>query len=366
MRIYPTPMVLAFALIATFSIHAQPRTGRVSTSAPARLKPDARLQPLSTLPPGTPVTILKEEGGWYQITFHDQQWGQRTGYMRVEHVVTAAAPAPPLARIANEPAPRIESTEPVASTPESARAAVAAKPSASTAVPNSAGESPTAAAGPASSDAPVLGASGLTAPRTPGRLDDRAVADSIAMGLKQRGRTQGLRLMDSAQQFMAAMGSTGGATASNGFRVQVYTPLAWIRQLASDAAKEYRPFSAADLNDDSLAPVLRVIAFPDTPNTVTAKGMAGTSSVQHVVLRDEQRRIVIQPTFKEPFTEEVANAMGGKATFVGLQSQFPLDALRELRGAKGDREFFITVIGASNEEKNFRVKKKHFDDLPMQ
>jgi hypothetical protein len=172
--------------------------------------------------------------------------------------------------------------------------------------------------------------------------------------------------LDSGQQFVAAMGAGGtGATPSNGFRLQVYTPLAWIRQLASDAAKEYRPFSVGDLNDDAVAPVLRVVAFPDTPNTVTAQGMQGTSSVQHVVLRDEARRIVVQPTFKEPFTEEAANAMGGKATFVGLQAQFPLDDLREIWGPKGDREFFITVIGAGREEKDFKVKKKHFDDLPM-
>ena len=56
--------------------------------------------------------------------------------------------------------------------------------------------------------------------------------------------------------------------------------------------------------------------------------------------------------------------MGGRATFEGLRLKFQLSDVRELRGARGDREFFITIIGASGEEKNFKVKKKHFDDLP--
>jgi hypothetical protein len=39
----------------------------------------------------------------------------------------------------------------------------------------------------------------------------------------------------------------------------VYTPITWIRQLASDAAKEYRPFTIADVREDDKAPVLRVV-----------------------------------------------------------------------------------------------------------
>ena len=122
-------------------------------------------------------------------------------------------------------------------------------------------------------------------------------------------------------------------------------------------SRAFGQFTIDDLTDDATEPVLRLVVFPDTPNTVTAQGMQGTSSVQHVVLRDEPKRIVIQPTFKEPFSEETSNAMGGKATFQGLQVKFPLDALREIRGSRGDREFFITVIGSSGEEKDFKVKR---------
>jgi hypothetical protein len=92
--------------------------------------------------------------------------------------------------------------------------------------------------------------------------------------------------------------------------------------------------------------------------------MVGASSVQHVVLRDEGQKIVIQPVFKEALVQEVSNAMGGKATFQGLLAKFPLDALPEIRGRNGDEEFYVTVVGSTGEEKNFKVKRKHFDRIP--
>jgi hypothetical protein len=35
----------------------------------------------------------------------------------------------------------------------------------------------------------------------------------------------------------------------------------------------------------------------------------------------------------------------------------------ELRGPNGDQEFVVTVVGADRREKNFEVKKKHFERL---
>lgn len=107
-----------------------------------------------------------------------------------------------------------------------------------------------------------------------------------------------------------------------------------------------------------------MIVNPDTPTIVTGSGMVGASSVQHVVLRDEGQKIVIQPVFKEALVQEVSNAMGGKATFQGLLAKFPLDALPEIRGRNGDEEFYVTVVGSTGEEKNFKVKRKHFDRIP--
>jgi hypothetical protein len=204
----------------------------------------------------------------------------------------------------------------------------------------------------------------------PASVDVRA---AMARGHQLRGEFAGLNLSDSARSFLNAMGAVSSAlnktpvnqaNTSSGFSVQLFTPQTWITQIASDAAKEYREVDAQMFQPEDFESVLRVIVHPDTPTYVSAAGMLGTSSVRHVVIRDAQRKTVIQPVLVEPWTEKVSNAMGGKAVFVGVQALFTLDDFRRLRGSD-DQEFFITVIGASGEEKDFKVKKKHFEHLPV-
>ena len=196
-------------------------------------------------------------------------------------------------------------------------------------------------------------------------LTDQHKADAVRTGTKAKGKLTGLSLLDSGATWANALSATSanpGGTGSTGFSLRVYTPMTWIEQLASNAAKEYRPFTLSDITEEMLEPVLRVIVHPDTPSTLTAAGMAGTSSAEHVVLRDENKRLVVQPTSKDPFTETASSALRDMA-YQGIVAKFPLDALRELRGPKGDKEFFIIVVGARS-EKVFKVKEKHFERLP--
>ena len=194
-------------------------------------------------------------------------------------------------------------------------------------------------------------------------LSPDAIAAAIQVGTKNKGKQQGLDLQDSSQSFTAAL-AKAGEQGSTGFSVVLYTPTTWIRQQASDSAKRFQQMTPSDVGEPLLEPVLRVIANPDMPNTVTAAGMRGTSSVDHVVLQDKDRKITIQPVWKEAFDTEASNALGGKASFKGLNAKFPLEALREIHGPNGDKEFFVVVIGSSGEEKRFEVKKKHFERLP--
>jgi hypothetical protein len=351
--------------------------GTIIASAPVTLLPDPTRQPLTILRVGTSVTMLEAEGDWVYIHFNDARYGPRFGYVRREHVRMRQTPP-----IAPQSAPDRTSSSAVASIPLG-KPSQPATQSASGPVSRSSAPAATSERPSASVDldrvreAPAAAANGtLTNPLTPAvprdagerrirPFTDQQIAANIQIGLKARGRTQGLVLEDSFKRFTAALTAGGtGPTASNGFSVTAYTPLAWVRQLASDAAKEYRQFGTESVSDEMLEPMFRVVAFPDTPNTVTAEGLRGTASVQHVVLRDESRKIVVQPVSKEPFVQEAANAMGGRASFEGLRLKFRMEDVRELRGTRGDREFFITVIGSTREEKDFRVRKRHFDDLP--
>jgi hypothetical protein len=192
-------------------------------------------------------------------------------------------------------------------------------------------------------------------------LSEQDKADAVRIGTKEKGKLTGLSLIDSGASFSNAMFATATNPGSSGFSVRVYTPMTWVEQLASNAAKEYRPFTVGDITDEMLEPVVRVIVYPDKPTHIS--GRAPSSSVEHVVLRDDAKRLVVQPASKEPFTDKASSALRDME-FVGLVATFPLDALRELRGPKGDKEFLIVVVGAGTKEKEFRVKAKHFERLP--
>jgi hypothetical protein len=204
-------------------------------------------------------------------------------------------------------------------------------------------------------------------------LTDQDKADAVQFGVKAKGKLTGLLLQDSGQGWANALNAmnTGlngyrnqsDTSTNTGFSVRVYTPKTWVEQLASNAAKEYRPFVVADITEEMLEPVLRVVVYPDKPRHLTGSGMSGTSSVEHVVLRDENKRLVVQPISKESFSDTASSALRDM-TYEGIIAKFPLDAVRELRGAKGDKEFLIVVVGAGTKEKEFKVKEKHFDRLP--
>ena len=197
-------------------------------------------------------------------------------------------------------------------------------------------------------------------------LAEQDKADAVRLGVKEKGGLTGLGLSDSGRAFgnaLVAMNNPYAQTDGTGFSLRVYTPKTWIAQLASNAAKEYKPFTADDVTEEMLEPVLRVVVYPDKPTMLNGKGMSGASSAEHVVLRDENKRSVVQPMSKEPFTDTASSALRDMA-YQGIVAKFPLDAVRELRGPKGDQEFLIVVVGEGRTEKAFKVKEKHFARLP--
>jgi hypothetical protein len=197
-------------------------------------------------------------------------------------------------------------------------------------------------------------------------LTDQEKIEAVQIGTKAKGKLTGLSLLDSGRAFSNALVASSNryaATAGNGFSLRVYTPMTWVEQVASDAAKQYLPFTIGDITDEMLEPVLRIIVHPDKPRSLTGAGFSMASSVEHVVLRDEDKRLVVQPISKEPFTETASSALRDMA-YEGIVVKFPQAAVRELRGPKGDKEFLIIVVGEGVKEKEFKIKEKHFERLP--
>lgn len=95
-------------------------TGTVTAATPVFLLPDTSRVPLATLPVGATVKVAAKENAWYRVVFHDDQWGDRTGYipavnLRVDE--TTPPPRPPTGGMPGTAAPG--TTRPVA-VPQSA------------------------------------------------------------------------------------------------------------------------------------------------------------------------------------------------------------------------------------------------------
>jgi hypothetical protein len=284
--------------------------GTIADAAPVTIVPEPGRTPLATLVEGTQVQILgPEENGWYRITFQDNYLlGDRVGYVRAEHVRVGSAPIGPAGR----------GTPPASS---------------------SARKNGTASAPPTS--------------RPRGALSESSIAEAIIVG-RQR-RTAGLRLLDNGQRWTSD--SPGGSR----IRLQIHTPLAWIQQLAADAAVASRPFTMSDVTDEMTEPVLRIVVCSEVSGAPTG---AGALWVRQVLLR-ANGMTPVRPAAAMPFAEHVLSAAGNSSVFEGMRLTFPLDAVRRLRGARGDAELVIVMIGASGDEKAVSVTREYLQDLPM-
>ena len=68
------------------------------------------------------------------------------------------------------------------------------------------------------------------------------------------------------------------------------------------------------------------MVYPDKPTRLNGAGISRSSSVEHVVLRDEAKTLVVQPISKEPFTDTASSAIRDMA-YEGIVAKFPLDRL---------------------------------------
>jgi hypothetical protein len=80
-------------LVVTTALHAIESQlvlaplGYVPTEVPVVLTPDPDRMPFTKIPGGTRVRIVGRSGDWYEISFRDQHWGERVGYVKMTSVV---------------------------------------------------------------------------------------------------------------------------------------------------------------------------------------------------------------------------------------------------------------------------------------
>lgn len=194
-------------------------------------------------------------------------------------------------------------------------------------------------------------------------LNEAGINAAIAFGNEARGKSTALSLQDSAQGWAQALGDKN---ATSGFSLEVYTPFSWIAQTASWKAKKYQTFAREDVAPEMVEGVLRVFANPDRPNVVSQRGLAGTSGVDHVIVRSTRKKNfeVLQPIDIQTDAVYAQNAFGAEVGFTTQVATFDLESVKSIASLDKKGEFFIVVIGDTGEEKKFKVKTKHFKRLP--
>jgi len=140
---------------------------------------------------------------------------------------------------------------------------------------------------------------------------------------------------------------------ASGFQITIFTPWSWIAQQASQSAQQGRSFTAATVTEEMLRPIVRILALPSTPPTVGTNFGTGVSSVGSVMLSDASRANQVNALKSQSLAFQRLN---------GLIAEFSLEDLARLR--QQDPEFFVIVTGPNN-QKEFKVKRKFFGDLPL-
>lgn len=186
-------------------------------------------------------------------------------------------------------------------------------------------------------------------------LTEEDIQEAIKLGLERR-TVAGLVLWDELKK--------KGDTGTTGFSIILLTPYARIVDAAYEAKRKYKNFTREDVTEEMLAPVISISVYPDMPKRLIAKDTELAQSVEHVVLANTTRGMIIQPHRIEFFEVPTQSGLGAEATYKGAYVEFLIEDIIKVSNddflKKG--EFVIKVIGEQS-EKEFRIEEKYIKDL---
>jgi len=187
-------------------------------------------------------------------------------------------------------------------------------------------------------------------------LSDEEIEEAIKAGFEYEGR--GLYLKDE-WKFLSSTGSKG-------FAIWIVTPRARICNAAYDAKRRYIEFTREDVIEDEefLEPVILILAYPDTPVRPVREDLRRAQNVEHVVIADTSRKLIIQPISIESFYHEETYEDGTVLNYKGASVKFAIEDVIKVseNDFKKKGEFYIKVIGPRS-EKEFKIKDKHLKHL---
>lgn len=171
--------------------------------------------------------------------------------------------------------------------------------------------------------------------------------------------------MDGADERLGSfIHSSGSKNKTTGFVVDVLTPYSWIQRQAALKAVNGEGMTVGDVTEEMKEPILRILCHPNTP-VMAQQGILGVE-VDSVTLRstDKMNPEVLEPIQTERLAMPVRVGLATVTDFGPLLADFQLSEVRRIAALDKKGEFFVVIVSAEDERKDFKVKTKHFKRLP--
>lgn len=177
---------------------------------------------------------------------------------------------------------------------------------------------------------------------------------AIAAGIREK-RTVSLRLGAEQGGAMTFVCNGADRTSVCGYTIELQGPIGRVQSAASDAAKQYRPFTLAAVSDSLRAPVLIIRATPAPPRLDRSREYRAAAAT-HIVLiplvgREARESAAVQPSVASTFPVIWSNLAGGERSGQGVVATFPLALVPT-------SDFYVVVV-TEGQEARYQIQAKH-------
>jgi hypothetical protein len=209
---------------------------------------------------------------------------------------------------------------------------------------------PTASAQPVSATTATTTADAKASAAPPSfeRLSD----DELKSALAGSGKDHYVQINDAG--LMAAQGAFGTLP-----HISLFMPEAMIAIRKEQAKKQYLSYEPSD---DDRSRMLTIFAQGYIGKTY----QEGCVNVTRIVLLSSPAGEVVEEAYStEAGSEAWANAFGATNHCQWLRARFPLAAVKKVKDAAKDGEFYVAIFSGSQNTKTYKIKHKHQEKLAL-
>lgn len=195
-----------------------------------------------------------------------------------------------------------------------------------------------------------VGSAGSVPNRSPFPASEKLSPQQVQDALAGTGRNRWVEIQDMG--LMAAQGAQVPA-------ITLFMPQAMIAIRSDTARQEFRHY---ELTEEDQRNALTIVARGYAGKTMSS----GCTDITRIVLLSSESGGVIEEAYlSEPLEESWRNGFGATDSCQRLRAKFSMDAVKRVKAAAPNGEFFVAVFSGSSKTKVYKVKNKHQSKLGL-